>query len=160
MGNMQEFSLPIRLFLKAYRWKKIEPVPFTPLKKPLAESKISLVSTAGFVLPNQEPFDENIKGGDFSLREIPSDSDVTTFTEYHKSESFNHEGVLADSNLAFPIDRINELVEQKRIASVAQKHYSLMGSITAPGRLIKETIPKIVDSMLAENVDVALLVPV
>jgi hypothetical protein len=46
------------------------------------------------------------------------------------------------------------------IAEVAPRHVSLMGSITAPGRLIKRTIPLVVDILAADRVDIALLVPV
>jgi hypothetical protein len=42
MGDTSEFSLTIRLFLKAYQWRKIDPVPWTPLKKPLSQSKLAL----------------------------------------------------------------------------------------------------------------------
>src|SRR5262245_36294024 len=64
MGSLDEFTLPARLFLKAYRWRRIDPVPWMPLRKPLAESRLALVSTAGFVLPGQEPFKVTLAGGD------------------------------------------------------------------------------------------------
>jgi hypothetical protein len=35
-----------------------------------------------------------------------------------------------------------------------------MGSITAPGRLVKHTLPEIADIFAADQVDVALMVPV
>ncbi|RMD94227.1 MAG: hypothetical protein D6813_02590, partial [Calditrichaeota bacterium] len=76
MGDISEFPLPIRLFLKTYRWRKIDPIPWTPLKKPLDQCKLALVSTAGFVLPDQKPFDNTIKGGDWSYRIIPDDIDL------------------------------------------------------------------------------------
>ena len=57
MGDLNEFGQGMRLFLKAYPWRRIDPVPWTPLRRPLAESKLALVSSAGFVLPGQEPFD-------------------------------------------------------------------------------------------------------
>ena len=109
MGDTSEFSLTIRLFLKAYQWRKIDPVPWTPLKKPLSQSKLALVSSAGFVLPDQPHFDESIKGGDPSFREIPSGVEVKTLVETHRSESFDHTGLQKDPNLGFPIDRIREL---------------------------------------------------
>ena len=65
MGDISEFSLKTRLFLKAYPWRRIDPVPWAPLGKPLSACRLALVSSAGFVLPDQEPFDESEKGGDF-----------------------------------------------------------------------------------------------
>jgi D-proline reductase (dithiol) PrdB len=160
MGSLDEFSLPVRLFLKAYRWRRIDPVPWTPLTKPLAQCRVALVSSAGFVAPGQEPFDESIRGGDVSFRDIPADADVHTLVDTHRSESFDHAGMRRDPNVAFPIDRVRELVAQGRIGSVNQRHLSFMGSITAPGRLLRQTAPEAEQRLVADGVDVALLVPV
>ena len=35
---------------KSYRWAHNESAPFTPLKKPLSQSRVTLISTAGFTL--------------------------------------------------------------------------------------------------------------
>jgi D-proline reductase (dithiol) PrdB len=109
MGDTSEFSLTIRLFPQTYQWRKIHPVPWTPLKRPLSQCKLALVSGAGFVLPDQPHFDESIKGGDPSFREIPSGVDVKTLVQTHGSESFDHAGLPQDSNVGFPIDRVSEL---------------------------------------------------
>ena len=160
MGDLTEFSLPIRLFLKAYPWRRIDPVPWAPLQKPLAQCRLSLVSSAGFVLPGQTPFDAWIPGGDTSFREIRSDVDVRTLIDTHRSETFDHTGMREDPNLAFPIDRMRELAESGRIGSVNQRHLSFMGSITAPGRLMRQTAPEAAEWLVQDGVDVSLLVPV
>ncbi len=160
MGDTSEFSLTIRLFLKAYQWRKIDPVPWTPLMKPLSQSKLALVSSAGFVLPAQPHFDESIKGGDPSFREIPSGVEVKTLVETHRSESFDHTGLQKDPNVGFPINRVRELAASGRIGAVNHRHLSCMGSITAPGRLIHSTAPPAVRLLVEDQVDVALLVPV
>ena len=160
MGDLNEFSLPLRLFLKAYPWRRLDPVPWTPLTKPLARCKLALVSSAGFVMPDQPPFDEAFKGGDPSFREIPSDTDVSKLRESHRSESFDHSGMRADPNLAFPMDRVRELAARGRIRAVNRRHLSCMGSITAPGRLVSQTAPAAAQRMVEDEVDVALLVPV
>jgi D-proline reductase (dithiol) PrdB len=160
MGTIDEFTLPVRLFLRAYRWRRIDPVPWTPLRNPLAESRLALVSTAGFVLPDQEPFQTSMAGGDGSFREIPSDTDVRTLIDTHRSESFDHEGMLRDPNLAFPIDRVRELAAAGRIGEVNRRHLSFMGSITAPGRLVRDHAPTAAQLLREDGVDVALLVPV
>ena len=160
MGDLSEFSLPVRLFLKAYPWRRIDPVPWTPLAKPLAECRLALVSSAGFGLPGQAPFDGSVKGGDPSFREFPSDADVKTLIETHRSESFDHTGIDQDPNLAFPIDRVRELVASKRIGSVAARHVSFMGSITAPGRFVRDSAPAMAELLKRDAVNAALLVPV
>ncbi|MBU6399257.1 MAG: hypothetical protein KGS61_02980 [Verrucomicrobia bacterium] len=160
MGDTSEFSLAIRLFLKAYPWRRIEPVPWVPLAKPLNQCRLALVSSAGFVLPEQEPFDDSIPGGDVSFREIPSDIEVARLIDTHRSESFDHAGLRGDPNLAFPITRMRELVAARRLGSVNRRHLSFMGSITAPGRLVRDTAPAAARQLAQDAVDVALLVPV
>lgn len=160
MGDLNEFSLPVRLFLKAYRWRRIDPVPWTPLKRPLAQSRLALVSSAGFVLPGQTPFDDAIKGGDPSFREIPSDADPKSLIDTHRSQSFDHTGLQRDPNLAFPLRRVLELAQSQRIGAVNHRHFSFMGSIIAPGRFMRESAPVIASSLAKDAVDVALLVPV
>jgi len=160
MGEFSEFSLLDRLFLRGYRWRRIDPLETAPFTKPLAESRLALVSSAGFVLPDQQPFDERVRGGDVSFREIPSDVDVSELIDTHSSESFDHTGMRADPNLGFPIDRVRELAQSGRIGSLARAHLSFMGSITAPGRLIRDTAPKAAGLLAEDSVDIALLVPV
>ncbi len=160
MAEWSELSRTLRLFLRAYRWRRVDPVPWAPLAKPLAESRLAIVSSAGFVLPHQEPFDESVRGGDTSFREIPADADVAELIEVHRSESFDHAGVRDDPNLALPLERVRELAEAGRIGSVNRRHLSFMGSITAPGRLVRDSAPAAARLLVEDGVDVALLVPV
>ena len=160
MGELSEFSLLVRAFLRAYRWRRIDPVPWAPLEKPLAECRLALVSSAGFVLRDQQPFDESVRGGDVTFRRIPNDVDVSDLVDTHRSESFDHTGLSRDPNVAFPLDRVRELAESGRVASLAPTHLAFMGSITAPGRLVRDTAPEAASSLVHGSVDVALLVPV
>lgn len=160
MGEFQEFSISVQLFLKAYTWRRIDPIPWTPLRKPLHECRVALISSAGFVLPAQTPFDLSIRGGDPVFREIPYDVDMSVLVDTHRSKSFDHTGMHQDPNLVFPIDRIKELVKSGRIGSVNHRHISFMGSITAPGRLIKYTAPEAARLLAEDAVDVVLLFPV
>ena len=160
MGNLSEFPLKYKLFLKVYPWRRIDPVPWTPLKKPLKDSRAAVVSSAGLVRPDQEPFDDAIRGGDYSFREIPAATDISTLVDTHRSDLYDHSGLRQDPNLAFPLDRLRELVTSGRIGSLNQRHLSFMGSITAPGRLVKKTAPLAVRKLVEDGVDVALLVPV
>lgn len=160
MGSLNEFSGSIRLFLRAYRWRRIDPVPWHPLGKPLSECRVGIVTSAGLVEPGSEPFDHKARGGDISFRTISSDTQVGDLFECHRSHSFDRTGLELDPGLAFPILRLKELVRTGRIASVSRQHLSFMGSITAPGRLVKRTAPEAAELFRREEVDVALLVPV
>jgi D-proline reductase (dithiol) PrdB len=160
LGDTGEFSLVVRVFLKGYPWRKIDPVPWTPLKKPLAQAKLALVSSAGFVMPGQAPFDGSIKGGDPGFREISSEAEAKTLVGTHRSQSFDHQGLEKDPNLGFPVDRVRELARAGRIGTVNRRHLSCMGSITAPRRLILNTAPSAARLLVEDGVDAALLVPV
>lgn len=160
MAELSQLPFSSRLFLKMYPWRRIDPVPWAPLKKPLAQSRLALVSSAGFVLPTQARFDEIIKGGDPSFREIPSEVAVATLIESHRSHAFDHSGLHQDQNLAFPIDRVRELADRGRIGSMNRRHLSFMGSITAPGRFVRNHVPQAASWLTEDGVDVTLLVPV
>lgn len=160
MGSLNDFSLHIRAFLMTYKWRRIEPVPWTPMKKPLQKSRLAIISSAGFVLKDQIPFDAHIEAGDDSFREIPSDTDVNDLIDAHRSKCFDHSGMQEDPNVAFPIDRIREMEVDGLIGSVAEKHLSFMGSITAPLRLIRRIAPDAARRLTEDNVDAAILVPV
>ena len=160
LGDLSEFPLKYRLFLKAYPWRRIDPIPWAPLKKPLKDSRAALVSSAGLVGPGQDPFDDSIRGGDYSFREIPADTDVFTLMDTHRSDLYDHSGLRQDPNLAFPLERMREIAQSGRIGSLNRRHLSFMGSITAPNRLVKKSAPPAVHKLLEDGVDIALLVPV
>jgi len=121
---------------------------------------VALVSSAGLVVPGEEPFDDGVRGGDFSFRVVPADTPVAALEEHHRSDSFDHAGIDADRNMGLPLDRLHELAAHNDIGSVAPRHISLMGSITAPGRLVKRTLPEVAEMLAADEVDVALMIPV
>lgn len=160
MAELSDLPLRWQLFLRTYSWRRIHPVPWTPLRQPLAACRVALVSSAGFVLRGQEPFDQRRRGGDPTFREIPADVELTSLVDCHRSEAFDHTGMLRDPNLAFPVDRVRELAAKGRIGSVNRRHLSFMGSLTATGRLTRQTAPEAAARLVEDGVDVALLVPV
>ena len=160
MGDISEFSKTDQRYLRGYRWRRIDPIPWSPLSKPLSECKLALISSAGLVAPEQAPFDDSIGGGDPSFREIPTEIDLTTLRDTHRSESYDHSGIKEDPNLAFPLGPLQALCDAGRIGSLNWRHLSFMGSITAPGRFVKKTVPAAVAQLVSDEVDVALLVPV
>ncbi|MBW1959179.1 MAG: hypothetical protein JRI63_11735 [Deltaproteobacteria bacterium] len=160
MGDLSEFSPDIVRFLKNYRWRKIDPVPWTPWRKPLSQSKLALVSSAGLVPENEPLFDETIKGGDFSFREISSGIQADKLIFSHTSNVFDSDGIKQDPNIVFPIDRVIEIKRSGWIGAVNHRHLSFMGSITAPGRLIANSAPDAAALFVEDGVDIVMLIPV
>jgi Glycine/sarcosine/betaine reductase selenoprotein B (GRDB). len=160
VASIDELPLKYRFFVRTYRWRRIDPVPFVRFEKRLEDSTLVLISSAGLVLPGQQPFDGTIKGGDSGYRELPADTDVTTLVDTHCSDAYDHSGIEADRNLGFPLERLRALVAHGVIGRLAPRHFSFMGSITAPGRLVRDVAPDVAKKVRSDGVDVALLVPV
>ncbi len=160
MARISDLPLRHRLLLRTYRWRRVDPVPLARLAKPLTATRVALVTTAGLVPPRDRPFDATVKGGDFSFRVISSDANVSRLEEHHRSDAFDHAGILRDPNVAFPLDRLRELAATGEIGEVAPRHLSFMGSITAPGRLARRTAPEAAQLLVEDQVDLALLFPV
>ncbi|MBI1746391.1 MAG: hypothetical protein HYR55_07365 [Acidobacteria bacterium] len=95
-------------------------IPYTPFRGQLEESRICLVSNAGvYIQGEQEAF--NLKG-DLTTRKIPSDIDSRRLAIAH--EHYDHTDADRDVNLVFPIDRLRELVSEKKIKSVTAEFIS------------------------------------
>jgi D-proline reductase (dithiol) PrdB len=160
VATIDELPMWLRATLKLYPWRRIPPAPCVALRRPVAECRVALVTTAGLVPEGQPPFDEGVKGGDCSYRVIGRDADVRTLREFHRSESFDHSGLERDRNLGFPLDRLRELAVAGEVGAVAPRHLSFMGSITAPARLVRGSAPAAAQVLVEDQVDIALLVPV
>jgi D-proline reductase (dithiol) PrdB len=160
MANISDLKLAYQLFMKAYPYRRVDWRPGATLKKPLGEARIAAVTTAAYFRPDQTPFDTSIRGGDYSYRAIPVDTDLTTLRIAHRSDAFDISGIASDKNLALPLDRLKSLAEEGVIGSVAPRHFSFMGSIAAPGRLIASTAPEVARMLLDDAADAVLLTPV
>jgi D-proline reductase (dithiol) PrdB len=159
VATLSDLSLKNRIFMAAYRYRRLDPVPFAVPRRPLSSARVALVSSGAVHLPEQTPFASDIKGGDFSFREIPGDVEVARLLVAHKSDAFDQTGFLEDRNLGFPLDRLREMAGRGEIGSLNTRHVSFMGSITAPGRLLSETAPAAANLLAADGVDVAILTP-
>jgi D-proline reductase (dithiol) PrdB len=141
---------------------KPRPIPWTPLVKPVSESTVALISSAGIALKTDLPFDQegerqNPWWGDPSYRILPcdvSEQDVN-ICHLHIDTSFAGQ----DLNCLMPVRRLLELAERGIIGQSAAHHYSIMGYILDPRRLLGETTPRIIERLKDEKVDIVVLVP-
>jgi len=160
MAKISDLKLAYQVFMKAYPYRRVDWRPGARLTKSLHEARIAVVTTAAYFRPDQPPFDTSIRGGDYSYRVIPFDADLSALRVAHRSDAFDIRGITSDKNLALPLDRLNSLAKDGVIGSVAPRHFSFMGSITAPGRLIANTAPEVARMLLEDAVDAVLLTPV
>jgi D-proline reductase (dithiol) PrdB len=160
MAHLEELTLSDRLFVKAYRFRSFDWSPGAHLSKPLSESRLALISSAGLHLPGQAAFDLETRGGDWSYREIPATVDVRELKIAHRSSAFEQAGAREDRNLVFPLDRLREMAARREIGVINHRHFSFMGSITAPGRLMAHSAPEVAQKLRDDSVHAVLLVPV
>ncbi len=145
----------------ASRFQSLEfgQVPWTPLTKPLAECRVSLVTTGGVHLKWDVPFDMHDSNGDPSFREIPVSSPREALTITHRY--YDHRAADRDINVVLPLDVLDWMQGQGRIGGVAASCYSLMGHILGPhlNTLRARTAPELAARLTADGVDVAIFTP-
>ena len=129
--------------------------PFAPLRKPLSEAKLALVTTAGLHLRADAP----LASGDQTYRVIPSSADARDIIQSHTSIGFDRTAVMRDINVTFPIDRLRELVDRGTLGELSERFYSFMGANRDPKRIVEETGPEVARKLLEGGVDAVLLTP-
>lgn len=161
MATYQDLKLHHRLFMIGYPFSRyrVDPVPCARMDKPLSAARVALITTAGLHAPDQPGFDEQRKR-EAEYREIDNDIETQSLRESHASDAFDHSGIERDRNIAFPLDRFRELAARGVIGALNHRHFSFMGSIVAPTKLIKERAPEVARALKADGVDVAFLTPV
>lgn len=138
-------------------------IPWTPLRKPLNECTVALISSGGIALKTDAPFDMDIERqdpwwSDPSYRIIPR-STITPEIKVHHLH-INPQFAEQDLNCILPLQQLNELADCGEIGGAAPSHYSYIGYTLRPRRLLEESVPAMVRQLQQEKVDVVLLVPV
>lgn len=126
-------------------------VPFTPFRGKLEDAIICIVSTAGVREKKDRPFQVE---GDSTYRVISGEVNGAdlTFDDAH----YDHACADKDINCIFPIDRMRELVVEKRIGGLTDRHFSL-GFSQALRELREKTIPALAREVDRARPDVVLL---
>ncbi len=139
-----------------YQWLESQnALAWTPLTKPLSDSKVGLICTGGIYAAGQTAF--HFKD-DTTYRTIPTDVDVEDLRATHFA--YDLTDARKDINVVFPVEQLRTMVDEGVIDSIAPDAYTLMGGIYSTRRVREELIPALVDRVLADEVDVVLLVPV
>ena len=121
---------------------------------PLRERRVAMVSSAALHDRRELPF----MPGSAEFRELPSALSPADIRMSHVSINFDRSGFQRDINVAYPIDRLNELAAEGVIGSVATTHYAVMGS-TDP-KTMGETVEALVRRFAEDEVDAVLFLPV
>jgi hypothetical protein len=141
-----------------------EPIPWSPVSKPLSESKLALLSTAGLSMKGDPPFDMDFERkhptrGDPSWRALRADATADDVVANHLHIDTSY--IERDLSVALPLARARERVAEGRLGSLAETHYSTMGyQGSDTSELEHKSAPEIAARMRSEEVDLALLAPV
>lgn len=130
---------------------------FTSLTKPLAESRMVLLTTAGAHLDDQQPFHVETTAGDYTYRLLPDDLEPARLRFAHTH--YDTASASDDPNCVLPIDRLHELVDRGRIGEASPVHIGMMGFNPDPTPIAEILAPAVVEVLKDTKVDVALIVP-
>ena len=155
MPIMERLSKSMQKRMLDWPCNAYENTPWTPMAKPLSDSKVALVSTAGFHVREDKPF----VGGDTSYRIIPRRTDPANIIQSHTSIGFDRTETFRDINITYPVDRLEELVARGEIGSLSDNYYSFMGALSDVSQLVGHFGPKLAENLKNEGVNVVLLVP-
>lgn len=159
-----------RSFIPLY--ESTAPVPgeenavWAPFGKRLAEASVAIVTSAGLYLEGeQDPFDTERETreptwGDPTWRVLPGvlpRPGGLGMSHLH----VNPDDVLADPNIALPLDVLDTLVADGRVGAAGPSHVSVMGYQEA-GLAVwrEETAPAIVSLLRSQGTDGVVLAPV
>lgn len=129
--------------------------PWAPLRRPLSESRLALVTTAGLHLRRDAPFGRD----DHTYRVIPSHAEEHELLQSSSSIGFDRGLRMRDINVVFPIDRLRELVTSGEVGGLAPNFYSFVGAQKTPRRIASETAPEVAQRLNQEGADMVLLTP-
>ena len=140
-----------------FQFSMNDKIAWNILKKPLKESRISLLTTAGVRYKSDKPFITDCENTDSSYRMISKKGSNEEYIIDHLH--YDHRQADQDVNCVFPIDALHVLHQEGSVGSVADYHFGLMGCISNTDILIKKTIPKILNLLIEDSVDCVVLTP-
>jgi D-proline reductase (dithiol) PrdB len=137
-------------------------IPWKPMAKPLAQTTIALVTSAGISLKSDPPFDmEREKRetfwGDRSYRRIPRGTTEKDINVNHLH--INTKYILQDINVMLPLARMAEFEQESVIGHLAPTSYSFYGFQMESNDFIHEAIEPMSGQMKTEGVEAVLLTP-
>lgn len=154
----------IAAFYQGMHVEREDPVPWTPLRRPVEHSRVAAVTTAGiFVAGDEPPFDiererREPTWGDPTFRTVPRSVRQEQIGAAHLH--INTEDLLADVNVCLPVHRLTELADRGEVGSVAPRHFSFMGFQLDNGAWRETYAPAVARLLVDDGVDCVLLTPV
>ena len=138
-----------------YQWVQNEPMPLTHPRRPMSEWRVGVVASGGIYAHGQVAFHYR---DDVSYREIDRDTPVDELRIAHFA--YDHADARRDPSAVLPLAALCHLAGEGVIGEVSERAYAFMGGIYS-ARKVRDTLaPALADRLVADEVDVALMVPV
>ena len=153
MARLDDIPEPTRTAVRDIPCPAFETTPFVT-GPALAGRRVAIVSSAALIHRGDKPF----AFGSGEYRAVPGTWDNADILMSHVSVNFDRAGFQRDINVTYPIDRLREFAEQGVIDSVADTHFTVMGS-TDPSAMV-ESADGIAAALRADNVNAVVLCPV
>jgi D-proline reductase (dithiol) PrdB len=145
-----------KLGYEPYQWFQAEELPaFAHLQKPLSESKLGLISTAGTYVKGQKAF---FTKDDTSIRRISSCTSVDEIRFAHIMQNYLVEA-RKDPCTVFPLEALKILEDEGVIGELAPEFLSCMGGIYSRSRVRDELIPRLERAVSDQQLDLLFLIP-
>lgn len=145
-------------YKEPYRWAQFEDVPFTPLKKPLAESRVVLISTSEISQRGVESDtgdDMQSGGGVYTI-----DADVPAEELYSPTDSYDkYATTLDDIGAFYPTVALHEAVKAGRIGSLTKRFHGVFNAYSQR-RTRERDVVEALRRCREDGADVAVLTPV
>lgn len=154
-GRGRELTLGAKTWLKM-GVRRLDPMASAPLERPLAASRLALLSSGGATAPGQARF-ETGKTGDASFRSFPADTDPAGLRFDHPH--YDTELAREDPDCILPLRLLRALVEAGEVGELAPSAVSMMGYVPLTRSVVEGSAPAIGELMQGEEVDAALLCP-
>lgn len=155
---MIEPSASLRKFLRALQGRRLDEVPWAPLSRPLAESRVALVVSSVCLVQGDPHEYVGVETGEPSFREIDSDVDTGELLASSRGRAGDGAANL-ERNIALALDGLRGAVAEGRLGALSRRHLALCGPVAATLDAIRKKAPQAAAWLTADQVDVALLVP-
>jgi len=139
-------------YSKPYAWAHHDDVPFTPLRKPISECRVGLVTTAGRTQA------EGLIGAGRLMREPYAEPANPPPTHLFTDDLFwDKEATHTDDVDSFlPVNRLAEYATGGRIGSVSPRFYGVPTDYSQ-GRTSQRAAPQILEMCREDGLDAVLL---
>ena len=159
MSRQGGFSSIARAFMGAGRPRRADPAPWTPLRKPLSECTLAIVTSSAYVDVDPQLDRAGVELCTFRALsgEPPACAPATSEAGQTSLHAKGDPDFEAD-RLAVAVGRARELVTAGGIARLAPRHLMLTGAVDSRNRLLREARAA-ARLLIDDQADVVLLVP-